>query len=75
MLDGAYPRVQRHRNRGPQKRLCWRRAAASPGAARSRVDCGLVEVMGPGLITCGEEEVVRGVHTLIARIVFTMDFM
>ena len=24
----------RHRSRGPQKRLCWRRAAASPGAAR-----------------------------------------
>ena len=32
-------------------------------------DCGLVEVMGLGLITCGEEEVVRGVHTLIAGVV------
>ena len=29
-LREAYPRVQRHR--GPQKRLCRRRAAASPGA-------------------------------------------
>ena len=33
------------------------------------LDCGLVEVMGLGLITCGEEEVVRGVHTLIAGVV------
>ena len=32
-------------------------------------DCGLVEVMGLGLITCGEEEVVRGVHTLVAGVV------
>ena len=34
VLGGACLRVQRHRSRGPQKRLCWRRAAASPGAAR-----------------------------------------
>ena len=35
-----------------------------------RLDCGLVEVMGLGLIICGEEEeVVRGVHTLIAGVV------
>ena len=34
------------------------------------LDCGLVEVVGLGLITCGEEEeVVRGVHTLIAGVV------
>ena len=33
------------------------------------LDCGLVEVMGLGLITCGEEEVVRGVHTLVAGVV------
>ena len=33
------------------------------------LDCGLVEVMGLGLITCGEEELVRGVHTLIAGVV------
>ena len=34
-----------------------------------RLDCGLVEVMGLGLTTCGEEEVVRGVRTLIAGVV------
>ena len=33
------------------------------------LDCGLVEVMGLGFITCGEKEVVRGVHTLIAGVV------
>ena len=33
------------------------------------LDYGLVEVMGLGLITCGEEEDVRGVHTLIAGVV------
>ena len=33
-----------------------------------RLDCGLVEVMGLGLITCGEK-VVRGLHTLIAGVV------
>ena len=33
------------------------------------LDCGLVEVMGLGLITCGEE-VVRGVHTLVAGVVY-----
>ena len=33
------------------------------------LDCGLVEVMGLGLITCGREEVVRGAHTLIAGVV------
>ena len=31
-LREAYPRVQRYRSRRPQKRLCRRRAAASPGA-------------------------------------------
>ena len=33
------------------------------------LDCGLAEVMGLGLITCGEEEVLRGVHTLVAGVV------
>ena len=33
------------------------------------LDCGLVEVMGVGLITCGEEEVVSGVHTLLGGVV------
>ena len=33
------------------------------------LDCGLVEVMGLGLIICGEEDVVRSVHTLIAGVV------
>ena len=33
------------------------------------LDCGLVEVMGLGLITCEEEEVVKGFHTLIAGVV------
>ena len=33
------------------------------------LDQGLIEVAGRGLITCGEEEVVRGVHTLIAGVV------
>ena len=33
------------------------------------LDCGLVEFVGVGLITCGEEEDVRGVHTLIAGVV------
>ena len=31
------------------------------------LDCGLVEVVGVGLITCGEEELVRQVHTLFGR--------
>ena len=34
VLGGACLRVWRHRSRDPEKRLCWRRAAASPGAAR-----------------------------------------
>ena len=33
------------------------------------LDWGLVEVEGVGLITCGVEKVVRGVHTLVARVV------
>ena len=30
------------------------------------LDCGLVEVMGLRLITCGEGELVSRVHTLVA---------
>ena len=33
------------------------------------LDCGLVEVMGLGLITCVEVELVSGVHTLVAGVV------
>ena len=33
------------------------------------LNCGLVEVMGLGLIPCGQEELVRGVHTLVAGVV------
>ena len=33
------------------------------------LDCGLVEVMGFGLITCGEGEDVVGVHTLLSGVV------
>ena len=33
------------------------------------LDCGLVEVMGLGLITCGEGEEVVGVHTLLSGVV------
>ena len=33
------------------------------------LDCGLVEVVGLGLITCGEGELVSGVHTLVAGVV------
>ena len=33
------------------------------------LDCGLVEVMGLGLITCGEGEDVVGVHTLLGGVV------
>ena len=33
------------------------------------LDYGLVEVMGFGLITCGEEELVNGVHALVAGVV------
>ena len=33
------------------------------------LDCGLVEVMGLRLITCGEVELVSGVHTLVAGVV------
>ena len=33
------------------------------------LDCGLVEVMGLGLITCGEGEDVVGVHTLLSGVV------
>ena len=32
------------------------------------LDCGLVEVMGLGLITCGEGEDVVGVHTLLSGV-------
>ena len=34
-----------------------------------RLDCSLVEVMGLGLITCGEGELVSRVHTLVAGVV------
>ena len=34
-----------------------------------RLDCGLVEVMGLGLITCVEGEDVVGVHTLLSGVV------
>ena len=47
--------------------VVWVRRRDFVGDKRRRVqelhvglDCGLVEVMGLGLITCGEEEVVRG---------------
>ena len=33
------------------------------------LDCGLVEVVGLGLITCGEGEDVVGVHTLLGGVV------
>ena len=33
------------------------------------LDCGLVEVMGLGLITCGEGEDVVGVHALLSGVV------
>ena len=33
------------------------------------LDSSLVEVVGLGLTTCGEEELVRGVHTLVAGVV------
>ena len=57
--------------------VVWVRRRDFVGEERRRVqelhvglDCGLVEVMGLGLITCEEEEeVVRGVHTLIAGVV------
>ena len=62
MLGEAYPRVQRHRSRDPQKRLCRRRAAASPGAA-----CKARLRSRRSLTTCGEEELVRQVHTLFVR--------
>ena len=41
------------------------------------LDCGLVEDVGLGLITCGEEEVVGGVHTphCMELCRFTIDFM
>ena len=52
------------------------RRKAFVGEERRRVqelhvglDCGVVEVMGLGLITCGEEELVRGVLTLVAGVV------
>ena len=32
-----------------------------------RLDSSLLEVVGVGLITCGEEELVRKVHTLFVR--------
>ena len=56
--------------------VVWVRRRDFVGEERRRVqelhvglDCGLAEVMGLGLITCGEEEVVRGVRILLARVV------
>ena len=56
--------------------VVWVRRRDFVGKERRRVqelhvglDCGLVEVMDLGLIKRGEEEVVRGVHTLIAGVV------
>ena len=56
--------------------VVWFRRRDFVGEERRRVqelhvglDCGPVEVLGLGLITCGEEEVVRGVHTLLAGVV------
>ena len=34
-----------------------------------RLDCDLVEIMGLGLLTCGEGELVNGVHTLLSGVV------
>ena len=60
--------------------VVWVRRRDFVGEERRRVqelhvglDCGLVEVTGLRLITCGEEEVVRGVHTLIAGVVQVYD--
>ena len=52
------------------------RSGSRVGEERRRVqelhvglDCGLVYVMGLGLITCGEGEDVGGVHTLLSGVV------
>ena len=56
--------------------VVWVRRRDFVGEERRRVqelhvglNCGLVEVMGLGLITCAEEGLVGGVHTLIAGVV------
>ena len=58
--------MQRHRSRSPRETLC--------GEERRRVqelcvglDGSLLEVEAVGLITCGEVELVRQVHTLFVR--------
>ena len=56
--------------------VVWVRRRDFVGEERRRVQelhvglgCGLVEVVGLGLITCGQEEVVGGVRTLVAGVV------
>ena len=56
--------------------VVWVRRRDFVGEERRRVqklhvglDCTIVEVMDLGLITCGEEGLVRGVHTLVAGVV------
>ena len=56
--------------------VVWIRRRDLVGAERWRVqelhvglDCGLVEVVGFGLTTCGEGELVSRVHTLVAGVV------
>ena len=65
-LPEANPRVQRHRSRSPRERFV--------GEERRRVqelcvglDGSLLEVVGVGVIKCGEEELVRQVLTLFRR--------
>ena len=62
---------------------CVIRSRGRVGEDRRRVqelhvglDCGLVEVMGFGLINCGEGEDVVGVHTSLAELYrFAMNFL
>ena len=56
--------------------VVWVRRRDLVGEERRRVqelhvglDCGLVEVMGLGLTTCGEGELVSRVHTPVAGVV------
>ena len=61
-------RVLRHRSLGPQKRdFVGRESGRRVQELHVGVDEGLVEVMGLGLITCGEGELVSRVHTLVER--------
>ena len=62
----AYPRARCHRTPRPRGTLA-RRTGGGSGLCVG-LDVSLLEVVGVGLITCGEVGVVKGVHLLSGEV-------